>query len=577
MELTINTKEHTQMPPKKTTENTTARRLWPMKRKAPFFVAGIVLFAMVAGCGKDKGNGSGNGSGNGNRIQERPGTPQVIVGNEVDSDGIDAAQWVAGYIIEVAVSDLTAGDMVSLYRGSGDSAVALAEVAPQAMQAVAASKAALRFNVSAYSSELIANTTIFARATRGETTSPDSGSLMLNFSANTQLSLSIVNGSDSDILSDGFLNANENSSGYSIVVAPPSAGMIAMGTLRIVNLQTGMPVVIDEDTVIASTTANTQTIARDDITNALTDDSAYQLVAIVRDSDDAVVGASTERISFRVDTVIPMPRMLEIIEPNIAPVTGVDNPATNNNVINSAEHAAGYRIRVPGDGLVAGYILQLYNNVSPILDNQRVESDETAVDFVIMPNNTIFNNESITYSITVRVRDAAGNEAQSMPLELTLDFTGPTLVEANLMLTCSIDGTKKELLIDYMNANTSAGGETLPLFGCTSFRGTAADLGSGMTHNIPTDYNSLSSFFSLSSDRDTTIDGEITRAEAIVGRTPGSPLTPEQSLTVIFRSEALVFASADTGGNYIVYCAATDSEGNSGPAISGTIDTTSCP
>ena len=60
MELTITTREHTQMLSKKltekTTENTIARRLWPMKRKALFVVAGIVLFAMVAGCAKDNGN-----------------------------------------------------------------------------------------------------------------------------------------------------------------------------------------------------------------------------------------------------------------------------------------------------------------------------------------------------------------------------------------------------------------------------------------------------------------------------------------------------------------------------------------
>ena len=59
MELTTHTKEHTQMLPKKitekTTENTIARRLWPMRRKALFFVAGIVLFGLLAGCAKDNG------------------------------------------------------------------------------------------------------------------------------------------------------------------------------------------------------------------------------------------------------------------------------------------------------------------------------------------------------------------------------------------------------------------------------------------------------------------------------------------------------------------------------------------
>ena len=63
MELTTTTKEHTQMLPKKltekTTENTIARRLWPMRRKTLFFMAGIVLFGLLAGCAKDNNGDNG--------------------------------------------------------------------------------------------------------------------------------------------------------------------------------------------------------------------------------------------------------------------------------------------------------------------------------------------------------------------------------------------------------------------------------------------------------------------------------------------------------------------------------------
>ena len=51
------------MPPKKitekTTENTTARRLWPMRRKTLFLTAiATMLGALIVGCAKDNGNGN---------------------------------------------------------------------------------------------------------------------------------------------------------------------------------------------------------------------------------------------------------------------------------------------------------------------------------------------------------------------------------------------------------------------------------------------------------------------------------------------------------------------------------------
>ena len=56
MKLTTSTKVHTPMPPKKTTEKTTASRLSPIKRKAQFFLAGIATLGLLACCAKKDSN-----------------------------------------------------------------------------------------------------------------------------------------------------------------------------------------------------------------------------------------------------------------------------------------------------------------------------------------------------------------------------------------------------------------------------------------------------------------------------------------------------------------------------------------
>ena len=494
----------------------------------------VLLFSiLLVGCAKKDGSG-GNGSN-----EERPGTPQVVVGNEVDNDGIDAPQWVAGYAIQVSVDNLQPGDMVGLYQvgiSETDNASAqplmLGGDAPLQM-AVADNRSALRFSVPVFSSELTGNTAIFARTERSGATISNSERLELRFASNTQLNISLVDDANNNLIEDGWLNMREFATDWDVRVSPPPASdstetpSIPRGQFELV-----IPPETATDTsqriflTSAALSTEPRNINKPDINPEIVNGMSYRIVAVLKEEITLVpLAVSAVSIDFAVDTVPP-------------PAPGRPTISTGDGFVNIADNTAGYSITVPRGSLQAGDMLQLIDGTMQIGDGMMVPAS----------GGIVFNFEGDArlaegnYNIMARAFDEAGNTNDSPALSFEVDLTSPILGG-----TLILDGSSTNSLpVDYMHA---VGGETLSIIRCAIFSGME---GSIAVNDIPRDYDDI-----------TLLSGGMLAVTLRYLASVSQMLMAGQSLSGV--GQDLSNSIGGTAGLYTVYCAARDIADNNGP------------